>query len=343
MNKFKKVMALVVAILLMATIAACSNGQKEAGSSAKPEEPAKTEAPAENTNTAKETPSQDNNKIVIGLTMNTLNNPFFVDVTEGAKKAAADNGVELIVTDAQNQPSKQQTDIENLLQKNLSVIIIDPSDSDAIVAGVEAANKKGVPVVTIDRASNGGEVVSHIGFDAIHSGNIAGEYLAKALGGKGKIVELQGIMGTNVAQDRSKGFNEIMGKNPDMKIVARQSANFDRAEAMKVMENILQANKEIDGIYAANDEMAMGALEAIKAAGRLDEITMIGCDAIDPAIEAIKAGTLEATIAEPPFFLGKAAVETALKVFKGEQVEKSVILPSNLVTKENVNEIKTKE
>lgn len=282
-------------------------------------------------------------KLVVGLSMNTLNNPFFVDVAEGAKKAAAENGVELIITDAQNQPSKQQTDIENLLQKKLSVIIIDPSDSDAIAAGVEASNAKKVPVVTIDRAANGGVVMSHIGFDAIKSGNIAGEYLVKALGGKGKVVELQGIMGTNVAQDRSNGFNQIINKNPNIKIVARQTANFDRAEAMKVMENILQANPSIDGVYAANDEMAMGALEAIKAAGRVSKITMIGCDAIDPAKEEVKKGNLAATIAEPPFFLGKAAVSTALKVAKGEKVEKSVILPSNLVTKDNVSTIKTKE
>lgn len=344
MNNLKKLLALMLVLTFAVSFIGCSSGTKDAASQPKQEAAsAKTETAPEKPDASKDTAAKDTKKLVIGMTMNTLNNPFFVDVTEGAKKAAAENGVELIITDAQNQPSKQQTDIENLLQKNLSVIIIDPSDSDAIVAGVEAANKKGVPVVTIDRASNGGKVVSHIGFDAIHSGNIAGEYLAKALNGKGKVVELQGIMGTNVAQDRSKGFNEIMGKNPGIKIVAKQSANFDRATAMKVMENILQANPEIDGVYAANDEMAMGALEAIKAAKRVDKIKMIGCDAIDPALEAIKAGTLAATIAEPPFFLGKAAVQTALKVAKNEQVEKSVILPSNLVTKDNVNNIKTKE
>lgn len=282
-------------------------------------------------------------KIVIGLSMNTLNNPFFVDVKNGAEKAAKDNNIELVVADAQNQPSKQQKDIEDLLQKKPDLLIIDPADSDAVVAGIESANEKKIPVITIDRASKGGDVVSHIGFDAIHSGNIAGDYLAKALNGKGKIVEIMGIMGTNVAQDRSKGFNEAMAKNPNMKVVAKQTANFDRAEAMKVMENILQANKEIDGVYAANDEMALGALEAIEAAGRLEKITLIGCDAIDPAIAAIKAGKQEATIAEPPFFLGKNAVLAGIKVIKGEKVEKKVILDSTLVTKDNVDQVKTKE
>lgn len=341
MKNYKRVLALVIALVFVISFAACGGAKQEAPAK-QDSASTKAETPAPKADTAKDTSAKDK-KIVIGMTMNTLNNPFFVDVTEGAKKAAAANNVELIITDAQNQASKQQTDIENLLQKDLSLIIVDPSDSDAIVAGIEAANKKNVPVITIDRAANGGKVVASIGFDAIKSGNIAGEFLAKTLGAKGKIVEIQGIMGTNVAQDRSKGFNEIMSKNPDMKIVAKQSADFDRAKAMKVMESILQANPQIDGVYAANDEMAMGALEAIKAANRVDKIKMIGCDAIDPSLDAIRKGQLAATIAEPPFFLGKAALETALKIIKGEQVEKSVILPSNLVTKENVDTIKTKE
>ncbi|MDA5107924.1 substrate-binding domain-containing protein [Brevibacillus thermoruber] len=281
-------------------------------------------------------------KLKVGLAMNTLNNPFFVAVKEGAEAQAKELGIDLVVTDAQNNPGQQLADVENLLQQNLDVLIIDPADSDAIVEGVKKANDAKVPVFTIDRQSNGGEVVTHIGFDAIKSGNIAGEFLAKALNGKGNIVEIQGIMGTNVARDRSKGFNEVLAKYPDMKIIARQAADFDRGKALSVMENILQANPEIDGVYAANDEMALGALAAIEAAGRLDQITVIGCDAVDPALDAIRQGKLEATIAEPPFFLGKEAVQTAVTISKGESVEKSVILDSTLVTKENIDQVKTR-
>ncbi len=318
MKKFMKVFSGVMVASMMLSLTGC--GSKETGAK-----------------------KDSNKKVVIGLSMNTLNNPFFVDVKKGAEKAAKDNNVDLIVSDAQNQSSKQLTDIENLIQKKPDVIIVDPCDSEAVVSAIEAANEKKIPVITIDRATKGGAVASHIGFDAIHSGNIAGDYLAKTLTEKGKVVEIMGIMGTNVAQDRSKGFNEAIAKHPNMKIVAKQSANFDRAEAMKVMENILQANPEIDAVYAANDEMALGALEAIEASGRLDKITLIGCDAIDPAIAAIKSGKQEATIAEPPFFLGKSAVTTALKVVKGETVDKKVILESTLVTKENVDKVKTKE
>ena len=324
MKKLAKVFSMILVTIMVSTAAGCSSSGK-------------TETKTDDTK------KDTGKKIVIGLSMNTLNNPFFVDVKKGAEKGAQENNVDLIVTDAQNQSSKQLTDIENLIQKKPDLLIIDPCDSDAIISAIETANEKKIPVITIDRASNGGKVVSHIGFDAIHAGKIAGEFLGKALNGKGKVVEIMGIMGTNVAQDRSKGFNEAISKYPDIEVIAKQSANFDRAEAMKVMENILQANPEIDGVYAANDEMVLGALEAIEAAGKLDKITLIGNDAIDPAIAAIKSGKQEATIAEPPFFLGKNAVLTGLKVIKGEKVDEKVILDSTLVTKDNVDTVKTKE
>jgi len=300
-------------------------------------DPATTETPTE----AAATDTKDG--YVIGLSMNTQTNPFFVDVKDGVQKAADEHGITLYITDAQDDPSIQMKDIENLITKKPDAIIIDTCDSDAIVASVEACNEAGIPVFTMDRQSNGGDVISHIGYDAIKSGKIAGQYLVDTLGGKGKIVEIQGIMGTNVAQNRSTGFNEIISANPDMEIVSTQVADFDRAKAMSVMENILQANPEIDGLYAANDEMLLGALEAIDAAGRLDEITMIGCDAIDDTIEAIKAGKVEATIAEPPFFLGKAILNTAFDYLEGKTVEKSIILDNSLVTKDNVDTLVTKE
>lgn len=327
----KRLLALMMAVTLMGTGLLTGCG---ADSTTKEET---TQDSASNEET------QGDKKLVIGLAMNTQTNPFFVDVKDGVQKAADENGIELYITDAQDDPTIQMKDIENLITKNPDAIIIDTCDSDAIVASVEACNEAGIPVFTMDRESNGGEVVAHIGYDAIKSGKIAGQYLVDTLGGKGNIVELQGIMGTNVAQNRSKGFNEVIAANPDMKIVACQVADFDRATGMTVMENILQANDHIDGLYAANDEMLLGALEAIEAAGRLDEITMIGCDAIDDTLEAIKSGKVEATIAEPPFFLGKAILNTAFDYLQGKDVESNVILDNSLVTTDNVDTLVTKE
>ncbi|MEK4023724.1 substrate-binding domain-containing protein [Sporosarcina sp. FSL W7-1283] len=318
----KKLISMLAVLLTLALLVGCSMDDEASGKSEKEKGP--------------------NDKLKVGLSMNTLNNPFFVAVKEGAEAQAKEQDIDIVVTDAQNDPGKQLADVENLLQQNIDILIIDPADSDAIAQAVKKANDSDIPVFTVDRQSNGGDVATHIGFDAIKSGNIAGNYMSETLGGKGNIVEIQGILGTNVGQLRSEGFNQIVEENPDFKVIARQSANFDRGEAMKVMEDILQANKEIDGVYAANDEMALGALAAIEAAGRVDEIVLIGCDAIDPSMDAIRAGKMNATIAEPPFFLGKEAIDTAIKISDGEDVEKEVILDSNLVTADNVDQIKTK-
>ena len=251
-------------------------------------------------------------------------NPFFVDAISVKATVFAD-------TDAQDDPTIQMKDP------------ITKNGCYSIVSSIEACNEAGIPVFTMDREANGGEVISHIGYDAIKSGRMAGQYLVDTLGGKGKIVEIQGIMGTNVAQNRSQGFNEVMKDNPDMEIVACQVADFDRAKGMSVMENILQANPEIDGLYAANDEMLLGALEAMEAAGRTDEIVKIGCDAIDDTLDAMKAGKVDATIAEPPFFLGKAILNTAYDYLEGKQVEPYVILDNQLVTQDTVDSLVTKE
>ncbi len=331
----KRILALLASALMVSSIfAGCSSqGQSSA--------PAENSTPA--SSAAESKPVEGEKKFKIGLSMNTQTNPFFVTVVEGCQKAADELGIELFVTDAQDDATIQLKDVENLITKKPDAMIIDPCDSDAITAAVEACNAANIPVFTMDRKANGGEVVAHIGYDAIKSGKMAGQFLVDTLGGKGNIVELQGIMGSNVAQDRSAGFNEIMKANPDMKIVAQQVANFDRAQGMSVMESILTANPKIDGLYAANDEMLLGAMEAIKAAGRVDEITVIGCDALDETIAGIKSGEIEATIAEPPFFLGKAIVQTAHDFLTGKTVEKDVILENNLVTKDNVESLVTRE
>lgn len=335
---------LLAMALVCAGMTACSSGSETAATTAATEaakEEVKEEA-AESSAEGEKTEGTGKS-YVIGLAMNTQTNPFFVDVKDGVQKAADEHGIELYITDAQDDPTIQMKDVENLITKKPDAIIIDTCDSDAIVSSIEACNEAGIPVFTMDREANGGEVISHIGYDAIKSGKMAGQYLVDTLGGKGKIVEIQGIMGTNVAQNRSQGFNEVMKENPGMEIVACQVADFDRAKGMSVMENILQANPEIDGLYAANDEMLLGALEAMEAAGRTDSIVKIGCDAIDDTLEAMKAGKVDATIAEPPFFLGKAILNTAYDYLEGKEVEPYVILDNQLVTQDTVDSLVTKE
>jgi ribose transport system substrate-binding protein len=270
-------------------------------------------------------------KVTIGFSVSTLNNPFFVTLKDGAEKAAKDAGADLIVLDARDNTAKQISDIEDLIQKKVSVILINPTDSAAVVTAVESANKANIPVITVDRASNGGKVVSHIASDNVKGGSLAAEYILKTIGNKGNIVELQGIAGTSAARDRGKGFHDVVDGKEGVKVVASQPADFDRAKGLKVMENILQGNKDIQAVFAHNDEMALGALSAIQAAGK--DILVVGFDATDDAVKAVKEGKLSATVAQKPDLIGKTALEAAVKVAKGEKVDANIPVALELVTK----------
>ncbi|CAM4494591.1 ribose ABC transporter substrate-binding protein RbsB [Paenibacillus phoenicis] len=272
-------------------------------------------------------------KVKIGLSISTQNNPFFVTLKEGAEKAAQAAGAELIVVDAQDDTSKQISGIEDLIQQQVDVILINPTDSDAVVTAVESANNANIPVITVDRAANGGTVVSHIASDNVAGGKMAGEFILEKLGGKGNIVELQGIAGTSAARDRGEGFHSAVDGKDGVKVVASQPADFDRAKGLTVMENILQSNSDVQAVFAHNDEMALGALQAIEAAGKKD-IIVVGFDATDDAVSAVNSGTMAATVAQKPELIGQKAIETAMKVAAGEQVESSIPVELELVTKQ---------
>lgn len=265
----------------------------------------------------------------IGLVVSTLNNPFFVSLKEGAEQKAKDMGMELVVLDSQNDPAQELANVEDLLTQGVSLILINPTDSDAVGNAIIAANNKNVPVVTLDRGANQGEVVSHIASDNVAGGVMAGEHIVSLLGGKGKVVELEGIAGTSAARDCGQGFNDAIA-GTEIEVVAKQVADFDRTQGLTVMENILQAQPEIDAVFAHNDEMALGAQKAIEASGR--EIIIVGFDATDDAVAAVKEGKMSATVAQQPSLIGELGVETAKKILDGESVEDFVPVDLQLVT-----------
>ena len=273
----------------------------------------------------------------LGLSLSTLNNPFFVTLRDGAQAAADAAGVELIVVDAQDDPAKEATNIEDLIQRGVSALLINPTDAAAIVPSILKANEANIPVFTVDRGANGGTVISHIASDNVAGGMMAGEFLCEALEGAGKVVELEGIAGTSAARDRGQGFNDYMSQDcTGVEIVARQTANFNRAEGLTVYENILQAQPEIDGTFAHNDEMILGAIEAAEAAGRAELIIFVGFDAVDDAVQAVRDGKLAATIAQQPALMGQLGVEVAIRFLSGEQVEVYIPVNLSLVTPDNV-------
>ena len=304
----KKISLLVLTMAMMLILAACSleNGTTNSNSSAS---------------------KKDDDSLVIGLSVSTLNNPFFVTLTDGAKAKAEELGATLTVVDAQDNASKQASDVEDLIQQKVDLILINPVDSAAVATAVESVNAAGIPVITIDRSSEGGEVVSHIASDNVAGGVLAGEYLLELIGEGAKVAELEGVAGSSAARDRGEGFNTAVDGKLD--IVAKQTANFNRAEGLTVMENILQANPDIVGVFAHNDEMALGALEAIAASGK--DIKVIGFDATDDAVAAVSAGTLSATVAQKPDEIGVKAIEAAVKYLKGETLEASIPVDLELI------------
>lgn len=263
----------------------------------------------------------------IGLVISTQNNPFFVTLKEGAEAKAKELGHDLIVLDSQDNPAKELGNVEDLLVKGVDVLLINPTDSDAVVSSVKAANRSKIPVVTLDRAANGGNVVSHVASDNVLGGEMAGNFIVEKLGGKGKVVELEGIPGTTAARDRGTGFNKAAAGK--LEVVAKQAADFDRTKGLNVMENILQAQPEIQAVFAHNDEMALGALKAIEASGR--DIFVVGFDATDDAVAAVKEGKLAATVAQKPVEIGAIGVEVADKIVKKQAVEKNVPVELELV------------
>lgn len=301
----KRTLSILVVLVLVVSGAAFASGAQEAGES---------------------------DAVVLGLSVSTLNNPFFVTLRDGAQEAADELGVELIVVDSQDDPARESSNIQDLIQQGVSALLINPTDSDAVVPSVQRANDAGIPVFTVDRGASGGAVVAHVASDNVAGGAMAAEFLIEAIGGSGDVVELQGIPGTSAARDRGEGFNRVVSGASAVEIVAAQTANFNRTEGLNVFQNILQAEDSIDGVFAHNDEMILGAVQAAESAGRADEIVFVGFDAVDDAVAAVGDGRLAATVAQQPAEIGAIGVRTAVSYLNGESVDQSIPVPLSLVT-----------
>ena len=268
-------------------------------------------------------------KDAIALVISTLDNPFFVTLKEGAEKQAKALDYDLVVLDSQNDPAKELANVEDISVRGVKILLINPTDSDAVGNAIAVANQKKLPVITLDRAANKGQVVAHIASDNTAGGEMAGNYIAEKLGKGAKIIQLEGIAGTSAARERGAGFAKAAQAH-DFKILASQPADFDRSKGLNVMENLLTAQPEVQGVFAQNDEMALGALRAIQAAGKKD-LVLVGFDGTDDGVKAVKGGKMAATIAQQPDKIGEIGVQTADKVLKGEKVEASIPVELKLI------------
>jgi ribose transport system substrate-binding protein len=236
--------------------------------------------------------------IKIGLTVPGLQFPFFVTMKNDAEKAAAKLGATIVFADAQNDSSKQASDVENFVAQGVQAILISPMTVDSLVPAIEAAVKAGIPVATVDRKSNTDAVLVHVGADNVQGGRAAAKFIIDKLGNKGSVIELEGTPGASAAIDRKAGFDEVMKKS-NVKILVSQTAEFNRAKGQNVMEGLIQKYPKFDAVFGANDEMIIGAVEAMSAAGIKGKVTM-GFDATPDAFQYMKEGKLSATIDQFP-------------------------------------------
>jgi ribose transport system permease protein len=271
----------------------------------------------------------------IGLSLSTLNNPFFVQIKAGAQAEAKKLGVDLTVTDAQNDASQQANQLQNFTSAGLGSIIVNPVDSDAAGPAVRGADKAGIPVIGVDRAVNNAKTAALVASDNIEGGRLAAKALAEKLGGKGKIVILQGQPGTSASRERGAGFAEGLKAYPGIQVLAQQPADFDRTKGLDVMTNLLQAHPDVQGVFAENDEMALGAIKALGSKAGTS-VQVVGFDGEPDGLAAVKAGTLYASVAQQPTQLGRIAVDNALRALQGKQVDTTVKVPVKVVTKQNV-------
>jgi ribose transport system substrate-binding protein len=279
-------------------------------------------------------------KIKIGFSQGTMESSWRVNMVDGNRKYAEANlpDVDLIVTNGENDASKQVSDVESLIAQGVKTVIISPVTADALTPVVKQAMDAGIPVVTLDRKVNT-DVTLHIGADNVLIGKTAGEFVCQTLDGKGNVIEIQGTAGASATVDRHDAFHKVLAeKCPDVKVVADQVANYVREPAIKFMEDMLQRFKpgEIQLVYAHNDDMALGAVTALEAAGRLSEVKVVGIDGENAAYDAIKAGKMVATFTY--HFVAPEGIQYGYKIAKGEKLDKEIVLPTHQVDATNVDE-----
>jgi ribose transport system substrate-binding protein len=284
-------------------------------------------------------------KPTVALVLKTLNHPYFVDMRRGAQEAADRLGVTLQVQAAEREidVEKQMQIVENVIQTGVQALCITPSGSREIVSALVKARDAHVPVIIVDTrldekaaAAAGVRAEPFVGSDNYEGGKMAGEYLVKTTGGKARVAVLEGIPGHETGDSRLRGFRDAIKGAAGVTIAASQPANWERDQGFTVFQNMLQAHPDIDVVFACSDLMALGAIEAIAAAGKTGKVHVIGFDALEDAKKAIRAGSMDASVAQFPSEMGRVAVESAVKVIRGERVPNDVSVKLELVTKDNV-------
>ncbi|MDR3373351.1 MAG: substrate-binding domain-containing protein [Ancalomicrobiaceae bacterium] len=269
--------------------------------------------------------------LVFGYAVQDLGNQYWVKVAEGVKDQAKEMGVSVVVMDARTDAARELANVDDMIQKKVDAVLLSPWDANSGANAVAQANKAKIPVFVLDIGVASGDIESLIVSDNLGGGKIAGKYIADMIKPGAEVAHISCQPGYVIPALRGKGFTEIMNQT-GMKIVAAQSADSQRAKGMNVMQNILQAHPNLQAVFAENDEMALGAIEAVAAAGKSAQVKVVGFDGTDDARAAIKDGRLAGTVAQVPYEMGKLGVKTAVAFLGGKTVEKTTYVPVELVT-----------
>lgn len=273
----------------------------------------------------------------IGISYQNLQNEFILNIQDAVRHRAEELNVKLIETEGQGKAENQISQVENFLAMEVDAIILNPFDTYGSAPVVSIAKREGKPVIVLNATVvNIDQADAYVGSDDSEAGRITATHICKLLHGKGNIAMIRGPNGHSAEIQRTSGIKEILADYPDIEVIFDQSANWDRAQGLNLMENWLGTGKEINAVIAQNDEMALGALKAIESAGKLDHIYVIGIDAIPDALEAVRAGKLCATVFQDARGQGTLAIDLAVKLLKGEEVPHFNYIPFQLVTKENL-------
>ena len=278
----------------------------------------------------------DNETIAV-FTKNQTN-PFFNNVRVGAENAAKQLGAKVIqyVPTKPDSIPEQMSQVEDVIVKKPDAIVFTPVDYKALIPGVEKMNAAGIPVINVTDHMAGGTIVSFVGIDDYKVGRATGEALMKALGGKGNVVIIEGVKGSLSNQDRTRGLTDVTKSYPNVKLLATQAGNFQRLNALQVMENLMQSFPQIDGVMAANDAMAIGAIEALDAANR--KAIVVGINGTKEAVDAVKAGKLLASGQADPFMQGCLATMMAIRHLRHQPIVAEMFLPPSVIDASNYKE-----
>ena len=321
----KTIMKITKTILMAALVAAAVSGCNQ-----------KQNAP---TDQNQPTPESQPKQITIGISYQNLQNEFIINIQDAVQAEAKKQNVKLIESDGQGSADNQYSQIQDFLAQGVDAIILNPYDKEGDVRVVDAAVAAHKPIVVVNAiVSNLDKANAYVGSQDAEAGRIEAQQMMDVLGGKGNVVIIHGPNGHSAEVQRTEGIREILTNYPDVKVVFEQTANWDRAQALDLMQNWLASGQKIDGVLAQNDEMALGALKAVEAAGKQDQIAVIGIDAIPDALKAVADGKMVATVFQDAKGQGTMAVDMAVNLAEGKPVQHDNYIPFQLVTKTNVTQ-----